>query len=254
MALQPHFIIRNASHSLTRDVSGRKGAIFILFYLRYSFTAISIATVRLGSTVRNFVACATNCPSLQRNPHRSRRRILNRWHWSCLIWAVKNYTQITQVELHDMYAPNVPLSTIAQYLSQNNYRMGQPKNKSKIEDRHEFQKLQQVLEHKHWILEEWEGVNRSDECSVEKSNSGLQMWVFRQPLETWFKDCNAPKWNGKGVSVMFCGLFWGRKGGTYSPRIVKSVKNGVYVKFLEYLLHPVLECVHDNLGHPIFQQ
>jgi len=53
---------------------------------------------------------------------------------------------------------------------------------------------------------------------------------------------------------MVWGCFWGRNCGTFCPVIVKSVNKGVYIKLLEYLLLPVLKCVHDTLGDPIFQQ
>jgi len=153
-----------------------------------------------------------------------------------------------------MYAPNVSLSTIDWYLYQNNYRKWLVKKRPKLEDRYVFQRLQWELEHKDWTCEQWEGVIWSDECSVEKSDSGWQMWVFRQPPEKWFKDCIAPKQNGKGISLMVWGCFWGRNCGTFSPLILKSVNKSVYVMLLKYLLHPVLKCVHDTLGDSIFHQ
>jgi transposase len=153
-----------------------------------------------------------------------------------------------------MYAPNVSLSTIDRYLRQNNYRKWLAKKRPKLEDRHVFQRLQWALQHKDWTHEQWEGVIWSDECSVEKSDSGRQMWVFRQPPEKWFKDCIAPKRKGKGISLMVWGCFWGRNRGTFCPLIVKSVNKSVYVKLLEYLLLPVLKRVQDTLGDSIFQQ
>jgi transposase len=153
-----------------------------------------------------------------------------------------------------MYAPNVSLSTIDRYLRQNNYRKWLAKKRPKLEDRHVFQRLQWGLQHKDWTHEQWEGVIWSDECSVEKSDSGWQMWVFRQSPEKWFKDCIAPKRKGKGISLMVWGCFWGRNRGTFCPLIVKSVNKSVYVKLLEYLLLPVLKRVQDTLGDSIFQQ
>jgi transposase len=69
-----------------------------------------------------------------------------------------------------------------------------------------------------------------------------------------FKDCIAPKRKGRVISLMVWGCFWGRNCGTFCPLIVKSLNKGVYVKLLEYLLLPVLKCVHDTLGDSIFQQ
>jgi len=89
---------------------------------------------------------------------------------------------------------------------------------------------------------------------VEKSDSGLQIWVFQQPPENWFKDCIAPKRNSKGISLMVWGCFWGRNHGNFCHRIVKSVNKGVYVKLLLCHLLPVLKHVHDTLRDPISQQ
>jgi transposase len=168
--------------------------------------------------------------------------------------ALKEDRQITQAELRNMYAPNVSMSTIDCYLHQNNYRKWLAKKRPKLEDRHVFQKLQWALQHKDWTHEQWEGVIWSDECSVEKSDSGRQMWVFRQPPQKWFKDCIAPKRKCKGISLMVRGCFWGRNQGTFCLLIVKSVNKSVYVKLLEYLLLPVLKRIQDTLEDSIFQQ
>jgi hypothetical protein len=71
-----------------------------------------------------------------------------------------------------MYEPNVSLSTIDQYLCQNNYRKWQAKKPPMLEDKHVFQRLQWALAHKDWIDMVWEGVMWSDECAVEESDSG----------------------------------------------------------------------------------
>jgi len=125
---------------------------------------------------------------------------------------------------------------------------------TKLEDKHIFQRLQWALEHKDWTCEEWERVIWSGECIVDKSNSGWQIWVFRQPPEKWLKDCIAPKWKGKGISVMVWGCFWGCNHATFCLLIVRSVNKGVCIKLLEYLLFPVLKHIHDTLGDSIFQQ
>jgi len=233
---------------------GEKGAIIILFYLRYSFAAISLITGWPWSTVRNFVARATDPQSLQNNQRCGRPCILTRRHWTSIMQAVNKYRQMTWAELRDMYAPNVSLSTIDQYLRQNSYRKLLAKKRPKLEDKHVFQRLQWTLAHKDWTHKEWKGVIWSDECSVEKSDSGWQIWVFRQPSEKWFKDCITPKWKGRGISLLVWGCFWGRNRGTFCPLIVKSVKKGVYVKLTEYFLLPVLKRVRDTLGDCIFQQ
>ena len=99
-----------------------KGAIIVLFYLRYSFAAISLITGRPWSTVCNFVACATDRQSLENNPPSGRPCILTWRQQRSIMRAVKKDRQMTRAELCDMYAPNVSLSTIDRYLRQNNYR------------------------------------------------------------------------------------------------------------------------------------
>jgi transposase len=89
---------------------------------------------------------------------------------------------------------------------------------------------------------------------VDKSESGLEIWVFSLSPEKWFKDCIAPKSNGKEITLMIGGCVWGRTAGTSYPVIVELVNKGVYVKLLVYLPLPVLKSVHDTLEDPIFQQ
>jgi len=95
-----------------------KGAIIVLFYLRYSFAVISLTTGWPWSTVCNFVARATRHQSLELSPHSGRPCILTQQQQRSIMWAVKKDRQITRAELHDMYAPNVSLSTINRYLQQ----------------------------------------------------------------------------------------------------------------------------------------
>jgi len=167
--------------------------------------------------------------------------------------AVKKHRHMTRAKLRYMYAANVSLPTIDQYLHQNNYRKWLAKKRPKLEDKHILQRLQWALEHKDWTHKEWEGVIWSDEYSVEKSDSGQQIWIFRQSPEKWFKDCIAPTRIGKGIFLMVWGCFCGRNHGTFGPLIVKLVNKSVYVKPRKYLFLPVLKCVHDTLADPILQ-
>jgi len=131
-----------------REISlAEKGAILFLFYLRYYFAAISLIPGWSWSTVLNFVTCATNCQFFETHPHRGRPCILTRCQWRSSIWPVNDNSQIIQAELRDLYAPNVSLSTINQYLHQHNYRKWQVKKRPNHEERHVFQKLQWALEH-----------------------------------------------------------------------------------------------------------
>jgi len=91
-------------------------AIIVLLYLRYSCAAISLITGQPWSTVRSFVARATDCQSVENHPCSGRPCILTRWQRRSIIRVVKEDRQMTWAELRDMYAPNVSLSTIDRYL------------------------------------------------------------------------------------------------------------------------------------------
>jgi hypothetical protein len=62
-----------------------------------------------------------------------------------------------------------------------------------LDGRHVFQRLQLVLEYTDSIQEKWKGDIQSDECAVEISDSGIQMWVFGQLPDKMFPDCIAPQ-------------------------------------------------------------
>jgi hypothetical protein len=62
-----------------------------------------------------------------------------------------------------------------------------------LDGRHVFQRLQLVLEYTDSIQEKWKGDIQSDECAVEISDSGIQMWVFRQLPDKMLPDCIAPQ-------------------------------------------------------------
>jgi hypothetical protein len=67
--------------------------------------------------------------------------------------AVKKDRQMTRAKSRDMYAPNVSLSTIDQYLRQNKYRKWLAKERPKLEDKHVFQRQQ-------WELEQYKTTTR----------------------------------------------------------------------------------------------
>ena len=54
---------------------------------------------------------------------------------------------------------------------------------------------------------------------------------------------------------MAWGCFWGKKlRDFFCPFVVKSVNARVYLKFLEYLVLPVVQRVNDTIGDAVFQQ
>jgi len=142
------------------------GAIIILSYLRSLFAVISLISGWPWSTVHKVIAHATNGQFIWRNPCSSRPRISIQWQWWSIMWVVKKDRQISCTRLCDMYALNVLLTTMNQYLCQNNYSMWLAKKRPKLEDKNKFQKLQWALRLQDWTHKKWEGVIWCDECLV----------------------------------------------------------------------------------------
>jgi hypothetical protein len=86
---------------------------------------------------------------------------------------------------------------------------------------------------KHWTVEDWEGIVWSDECSVEKSDTGYSLWVYRTPQERWTKNYVAPKRKGKGVSLMVRGCLWGPNRGPLVPIVGGTLNSSRYLELLK---------------------
>ncbi len=58
--------------------------------------------------------------------------------------------------------------------------------------------------HKNWIVEQWNKVVWSDECSVARGKTGRQEWVFRPAKDKWKPYAVQTDWAGRDkVSQMF---------------------------------------------------
>jgi transposase len=238
-----------------RELSNaEKGAILVLFHLQYTIALIGYIIGRPWSTVKSFIVRATERGSIENLPRPGRPEKLSKYDRRAIMRAVKKDRSLTRQQLRDLCAPHVSLSTIDRYLRQNGFKKWLAKKRPKLTEDHAQQRLAWAKERQNWTAEDFEGVVWSDECSVEKDDSGRQTWVFRTPPEKWFKDCIAPKRKGKGISLMVWGCFWGRNRGTFCPLVVKSVNQHVYIRLLKYLLLPVIQRIHDTIGDPIFQQ
>ena len=62
------------------------------------------------------------------------------------------------------------------------------------------------------------------------------------------------KKGGKGVSVVVWDSFWGKYCGTFCLFVVQSVNASVDLKWLEYLVFPVVQRINDTIGDAVFQQ
>ena len=115
-------------------------------------------------------------------------------------------------------------------------------------------RLEWAKEHQNWTAEDFRKVLWSDECSIEKSATATQTWVWRLPSEKWDKDCIAPKKKGNGTSLMVWGCFGGNRG-TFVPLVVHSVDAFVYRRLCKFLVLPVLAHMEKVLGtKPYYQQ
>lgn len=113
------------------------------------------------------------------------------------------------------------------------------KERPKLTDERAKKRLEWAKEHQHWIAEDSRKVIWSDECSIEKSATRTQTWVWRLPSEKWDKDCIAPKKKGNGTSLMVWGYFGGNQRGTLVPLVVHSVVSFVYRRLCKFLVLPV---------------
>jgi transposase len=161
---------------------------------------------------------------------------------------------ITRRELRDRTAPHVSIKTVDRFLREQGLKKWLAKKRPALTAENARKRLEWALARRNWTDSDFEGVIWSDECSVERSASGRQTWVFRTPQEKWYRDCICPKAKGKGVSLMVWGCFWGSHRGTFAPLVVKSVNATIYIKLLEYLVKPVINRVNDTLGDAVFQQ
>jgi len=108
--------------------------------------------------------------------------------------------------------------------------------------------------HKDWTVEEFEKVIWRDECSVEKSKDSKQQWVFREPGEKWLADCIHPKEKDKGISLMVCGCFWGKRKGPLVP-ITQTINKNRYIRLLRRYLFPVIDQMFSfGMQDILFQQ
>ena len=60
-------------------------------------------------------------------------------------------------------------------------------------------------------------------------------------------------WGQRGVGISI-GRFFGKNCGTSCPFVVQSVNARMDLKWLEYLILPVVQRINDTIGDAVFQQ
>jgi len=161
---------------------------------------------------------------------------------------------MTRRDLQATYAPDVSIRTIDGVLRKHNIRKWRATKRPKLTEIHAQKRLEWARQYRHWTVEDWEGIVWSDECSVEKSDTGCSLWVYRTPKERWTKDYVEPKRKGKGVSLMVWGCFWGPNRGQLVPIVGGTLSSPRYLELLKEYLLPVICRIHETIGDPRFQQ
>ena len=75
---------------------------------------------------------------------------------------------------------------------------------------------------------------------MEKSKDPRQYWVFREPSKKWLADCIHPKEKNKGISLMVCECFWGKRKGPLVS-ITQNINKNKYVRLLRRYLFSVID-------------
>lgn len=254
--LQRREITTMAPKTLRREMSdAEKGAILVLYYLFYTYATISFIVGRPFTTVRSFILRTLERGSKDNAPRSGRPTKLSKRERRAISRYIKRYRTATREEVRKYCAPHVSLRTIDRYTRTFNMKRWLARERPKLTTERAAKRLAWAKEHRHWTAEDFKKVLWSDECSIEKSATGAQTWVWRLPSEKWDKDCIAPKKKGNGTSLMVWGCFWGNQRGTFVPLVVHSVDSYLYRRLCKFLVLPVLEHMERVLGtKPYYQQ
>ena len=110
---------------------------------------------------------------------------------------------------------------------------------------HMAARLQWVLEHENWTVEQWGDVIWSDESSIQVGFDPCQMMVFRRPDEEFLPACLRPSFKSKRVSIMVWGCFrWNKLG----PLIISGPDGIGSEEYIEILAEGLLSFKDDILG------
>src|SRR5437588_11629813 len=88
-----------------------KGMIIVFFYCLGSIIQVAWLIRRPWSTVKSFLACATERQSLDNLPQSGRPRILSHQQCGAIIQAAKSSWKMNRIDFRDKYAPGVSLDT-----------------------------------------------------------------------------------------------------------------------------------------------
>ena len=96
---------------------------------------------------------------------------------------IKRNRTASREEVRQHCAPHVSLKTIDRYTSTFNMRKWLARERPKLTAERAKKQLEWAKEHQNWTAEDFPKVLWSDECSIEKSATGTQTWVWRLPSE-----------------------------------------------------------------------
>jgi transposase len=112
------------------------------------------------------------------------------------------------------------------------------------------QRLEWAEFHRNWILEDWQNVIWSDECSVERGSGKQRKWIFYRPSDKWRQDLIDGRKKGKNHRV----IIWAALSGHTQSSVVilahdpEAARGGCtsrgYLKLIQEHLPPLL--INDN--------
>ena len=231
-----------------------KGMIRAFFYAFQTISTIAQLVRRPWSTVWNFLARSCDRGSIE-NATRSGRPALLSWREErATIRGARTDRAMSRLELHNRYAPHVSIRTMDRVLREANIRKWLAQTRSKLQEKHGKARLEWALARKDWMVEDFQGILSSDECTVRKLADPQRVWVFCTPQKEWLTTCIQPRGKATDIGLMVWGCFWGKKRGPLVAIRELRVDGHVYIRVLDSLLGPDMQEIADEVGDPLFQQ
>lgn len=172
-----------AKTSRRQMTNAEKGAILVLHYLFYTFATISLIMGRPYMMVKNFIVGTTERGSIANSARSGRPSKLSKRDRRAISRYIKRNWTATWEEFCFHCAPHVSLKTIDWYTSTFNIKKWLALERLKLTPERAKKRLAWAKEHQHWTADDFQKILWSDECSIEKSATSTQTWVWRLPFE-----------------------------------------------------------------------
>ena len=196
-------------------------------------------------TVSNFLARLKNRHTQNNLPHTGRPWITSTSQDEHIIAAAESNTHIPFAELQNIINIPISITTIHRRLQEELIRKWKAVKRPDLTEEHAETHLRWAIEHQHWIWDNWEKVDWSDECAVQKNSDPHQLWVFHHQgkCEKYLpKNVQGRTRNG-GMSQLIWGCFTGTKLGPAQSYLlmeqstVMSILRFHAITFFHTLMH-----------------